>query len=482
MITSPTLRLDPDGVLSALGLTLGEELGGTWVVERAFPHHEGGVLVSLRKGDSRVTAGLQVRARHEGAPAWRRTAHLDVITQIPAHEDEAALLALLEGSVDRLEASDDPRRPVEIPEPPAPVPPPRRLELPAELRTEALHPFDFGRVFVLDLASDCGHRCSFCSTRAKMSPVLGLPEGERERLVAGLERAAEAGYRVLRLSGLDPLTHPDVVPLVEVARDLGFEHVHIYTAGPPLADSALRSALLAAMPEGFTLHVPLYGPTAEVHEGVTDVPGSFDAVFDALDALLAEGHGENLTLLTVVTRSNVAHLPALRELFSRWHAPVQVFLPFPSTRDPLDAFFDVALPHRAMIGPMMAASPPLGVSELLPCVRFRYERDHDVPALSEGGLSPMTAPLGTLFEHGDYLRISDGPRGNTFTIPVVACPHAGGPGRTPACALAGLCPRSVYSSYAEAFGLDELQPVTGEGLEAVLGTAGAHKLLAAAAD
>ena len=273
--------------------------------------------------------------------------------------------------------------------------------------------------------------------------------------------ALRDGYDVLRLSGLDPLTHPDVTPLIRRAVTLGFRHVHVYSPFTRLADAIQRRALLAALGEvTYTLHVPVYGPDAATHDAVTGVPGSFEAVCAALDGLVADGAGGALTLLTVLTRANLPHLDALSRSLRRWRAPVQVFLPFPTTRGADDAFYAVATTHTELVGPLAACDPPLGLAELLPCVRYRHEVSTGAPALTSGGFHPRAALLGTLFEHADYRRVGD-VGGNTFTIPVRRCPHEA------ECALAALCPRAVYAAYAERFGLDELQPVAPSALEAL---------------
>ena len=87
------------------------------------------------------------------------------------------------------------------------------------------------------------------------------------------------------------------------------------------------------------------------------------------------------------------------------------------------------------------------------------KRDHGAPALTAGAFHPVTALLGTLFEHADYRRLDDGEEGNTFTIPTRACAHHTD------CALAPLCPQGVYDAYATRFGLDELEPVSAAALE-----------------
>lgn len=455
MPVADRLELGTEGLLDVMGLSVGDvvQAGREWRLEVMFPFHEGGVLLSFRAEGERTTFGLQLRVRDDARPAWRRTRHLDLITQISDRSAEPAILVALEGLVARLESADGPD--TEVLDAPAAgdePPPAVLLDLPASQRPEATSPFEFGRVFVLDLATDCGQRCTFCSTRRKMSPVTPAPGEDVSRLRMALEGAHSAGYDVLRLSGLDPLTHPDIVPIVEHATEVGYRHVHVYSPSWALADDDLRLRLVAALPTAYTFHVPLYGHDAASHDAVTGRAGSFDLVVAALDGLASEVGPEHLTLLTVVTRQNLATMPQLQQLLQRWEAPVQVFLPFPSTRAPDDAFFEVAASHEQMVATLAGCTPALGLSELLPCVRWRHQLATGDPSLSVGGFPPVTAPLGTLFEHADYRRVSDAD-GNTFTIPVRRCPHLA------TCALARLCPGSVYSAYAGRFGLGELQPV-----------------------
>ena len=80
------------------------------------------------------------------------------------------------------------------------------LQLPPEWQTPARSPYAFGRVFVLDLKSDCHQACSFCSTRAKFSPQRTFTAAGDQGHIDAMRAAREAGYDVLRLSGLDPLT------------------------------------------------------------------------------------------------------------------------------------------------------------------------------------------------------------------------------------------------------------------------------------
>jgi hypothetical protein len=218
------------------------QLPGGWSLSSAIPHHEGGVLLVVTHPAQRATLGLQVRSGDAEAPAWRRTPHLDLISHIPGDTDEAAGLRLLRPLADRLQELD--AHDV-VWRAPAPVgddaPAVQTLDLPTGWRPEATSPFAFGRVYVLDLASDCGQRCTFCSTRAKFSPEATPPPGARERFVRGMEAARRDGYDVLRLSGLDPLTHALVYELLAEAVSLGFVHIHIYSPFTQLAAPARSS-------------------------------------------------------------------------------------------------------------------------------------------------------------------------------------------------------------------------------------------------
>lgn len=457
-----SITLDESGLLHALDLRVGEPLLGEFILKHAMAHHEGGVLLSWSERGGRRTVGLQVRARDDARPAWRRSLRLDTIVHLPEGEEVERLLQSLGVLVDRLERLDTGHGSVEVPEPPPTAPPPRRLSLSKRRQTSALSPFDFGRVFVLDLESDCHQRCSFCSTRAKWSPVGRFTDETWVKIDAGLRGARSDGYDVLRLSGLDPLTHPYVIDAIRRAAELGYETLHIYSPSTRYAEPGFLSAVLEASADMKTFfHVPLYGANGAAHDAVTGSPGSFDRVVKGLELLVEHGQESRLVLLSVLTRRSLAHWPDLVRLMRRWAAPVQVFLPFPATRSHDDAFFEVATTHEEALSALASAPDGMeGLAEILPCVRYRYERATGTPTLTQGPFHPVTAWLGTLFEHADYRRLEDG-AGPRFTIPTVACPHAED------CGLATYCPQGVYASYAARFGLSELRPVSAEELEAL---------------
>lgn len=470
MLTPPpapaaAIALTPDAPLALWSLSEGTPLAAGLVLGHGSPHPEGGLLIRFALPPTRHTVGLQLRLRDDALPAWRRTAHLDVITHIPRDLDEASLLAALAPLIDHLDLLDGPLTAVTAPRPRGePPPPPRRVAAAPDRLDEAPSLYDFGRVHVLDLPSDCHQGCTFCSARTRFSPVARFDDAARAALLASLEAARADGFDVLRLSGLDPLAHPGVLAALAHATALAFSHVHIYSPATRLAAPAFLDALLEALGDTpFTLHVPLYAGTAELHDAITATPGSFHRVVGALDLLALRDRLAHVLFVTVVTTDNAPHLAALRALTARYGRPVHVFLPFPATPDPRDRFFAVAARQRDLVRPMLAATPPLGLSALLPCVRVRHQQATAEPAWTRGGLRAVAALDGNLFELGTYRRMEDSPSGSAFTIPVVRCPHLD------RCALAEVCPRAVYLAYADRYGLDELSPVDAAELAALSG-------------
>jgi MoaA/NifB/PqqE/SkfB family radical SAM enzyme len=262
---------------------------------------------------------------------------------------------------------------------------------------------------------------------------------------------------------LDPLTHPHLERAVETAAGLGYTHIHLYSPSTRYAEAEFLDSLLAACgPMARTFHVPLYGPTSEIHDAVTGRPGSFDQVLAGVAALTERGQGDRIIWLSVVTGSNAPHWPETLSQMRKHPAPIQVLLPFPATRATDDAFYTAATTHQEAIYALAGGGGEIeGLAEILPCVRYRFERRHGAPTLTEGPFHPVTALSGTLFEHADYRRVSDGASEGSFTIPTRACPHH------ERCALASLCPRGVYEAYASRFGLDELRPVSPSDLDAL---------------
>ena len=107
----PASVLESQALLEEIQRPFEPELPGGWCLSSAMRHHEGGVLLVVTHPEQRATLGLQVRVTEDDAPAWLRTAHLDLISHIPEDTPESEGLHILEPLASRLKALDtDDRR------------------------------------------------------------------------------------------------------------------------------------------------------------------------------------------------------------------------------------------------------------------------------------------------------------------------------------------------------------------------------------
>lgn len=111
---------------------------------------------------------------------------------------------------------------------------------------------------VLEVTTRCNLTCDVCfASSGPDGADLSLAQIEA-RLDAVL---ADGGPRPLQISGGEPTVHPEIVPIVSLARERGFEHVEVNTNGIRLARGDLAAELSRA--------------------GVTSVYLQFDDVSDA---------------------------------------------------------------------------------------------------------------------------------------------------------------------------------------------------------
>ncbi|MBI5482699.1 MAG: GNAT family N-acetyltransferase [Deltaproteobacteria bacterium] len=166
----------------------------------------------------------------------------------------------------------------------------------------------------ITLTSRCNNRCLFCYEHSPEgdSPP---PRDEDPAVVrAQLQRARDAGATGVVLTGGEPTLFKQLGGAVAEARALGFEEILLATNGrrlayAPYAERLVRAGLNHA-------HVSLYSHDAQVHDGLTLAPGSFDQTVQGIRALV--GLGVKLTSNFIVNRRNcrdlVAFLDLMREL------------------------------------------------------------------------------------------------------------------------------------------------------------------------
>jgi radical SAM protein with 4Fe4S-binding SPASM domain len=186
------------------------------------------------------------------------------------------------------------------------------------------HPKPFNVLPVLSeiaLTYRCNLRCRFCYAgcnchgpearasqgRGQQPPLVELSTAEVVRVLEIIRRDAQVPS--VSFTGGEPALREDLVKLVRRAVETGLR-VNLITNGIRLAEDGLAARLKSA---GLaSAQVSLEGPTAEVHDGLTGVPGSFERTQAGLAAL--RDAGVHVHTNTTINALNAPHLPALVRL------------------------------------------------------------------------------------------------------------------------------------------------------------------------
>ncbi|MGA2642181.1 MAG: radical SAM protein, partial [Spirochaetia bacterium] len=154
-----------------------------------------------------------------------------------------------------------------------------------------------------ETTKSCLLSCRHCRATAIRSRLPG--ELDYEAGVRLIDQLLEFGdpYPALLLTGGDPLMRPDVFDLIRHAKKRG-----IYTAVAASVTPLLTREKLELMRElGVEImSVSLDGASAEIHDKIRDIPGTWRGTLQAIET--AKNCGMRLQVNTTVMRSNLRDL------------------------------------------------------------------------------------------------------------------------------------------------------------------------------
>lgn len=210
---------------------------------------------------------------------------------------------------------------------------------------------------MIEVADRCNESCGHCyqvqGQKGEMSTA------EVFRVLKGL---ASLGVMRLTVSGGEATLRPDLLPILERARDHGFM-VTLYTNGitmtAELAAELYRLALSA-------VEVSLYSHDPAIHDSVTGVPGSFGRTVAGITRLVAAG--VHVVVKTPVMIVNEHDLPAYEAFVARLGASCQLGHGRLFTREDGDA-------SGMALSPSLQAARP---------ERHRGPRDMSAPSCAAG--------------------------------------------------------------------------------------------------
>jgi MoaA/NifB/PqqE/SkfB family radical SAM enzyme len=161
----------------------------------------------------------------------------------------------------------------------------------------------------------CNIQCIFCYYRNNLkSPNRRFDEIKKDLIYARAHGISEVDF-----SGGEPTLHPDLPELVSEAKSMGIEKVCIISNGWRLANrNYLRRLKDSGLDEVlFSLH----GSIEKIHDRLTNTPGSFNRISQALSYSAYEGI--KIRTNTVVNRLNFESLTDIAS-FVKSFQPIQV--------------------------------------------------------------------------------------------------------------------------------------------------------------
>ncbi len=166
-----------------------------------------------------------------------------------------------------------------------------------------------------ELTNACGLACRHCRATAQPEPAAGeLTTSEAIAVLDDIVRFSADGEPLphLVMTGGDPLKRADLADLVAAAKERGIG----VSLAPAVTPLLTRETIFWMKEIGIqAISLSLDASSAEYHDGIRMVAGTFDATLTALDH--AGEAGLPVQVNTLVTANTAADLPAVYEVLAQ---------------------------------------------------------------------------------------------------------------------------------------------------------------------
>lgn len=163
------------------------------------------------------------------------------------------------------------------------------------------------RTLTLALTGACNLSCSHCFVGAGEAGSAGHVPGTT--LVRLISEFARLGGEGVRLTGGEPLCHPQWLELLRLAVAAGFSSVSLQTNAMLLDDRAVATLRELDFP-GLAIQVSFDGASAASHDLVRG-PGAFDSLMSAMGKLSRAGLAGRTSIFFTEMRHNLDEIPSL---------------------------------------------------------------------------------------------------------------------------------------------------------------------------
>jgi AhpD family alkylhydroperoxidase len=152
----------------------------------------------------------------------------------------------------------------------------------------------------------CNNNCKFCVQAHKRN----LGDRNTEEIKKILREAAK-DCEIVVFTGGEPTIRPDIIELIEYAKNLKFKIIQIQSNGRMFAYKDFCRKMIKAGANEFAL--ALHGHIPQLHDYLTSSKGAFEQTVLGIKNL--KELRQRVLMNTVITKSNYRHLPEIAKLF-----------------------------------------------------------------------------------------------------------------------------------------------------------------------
>ena len=182
-----------------------------------------------------------------------------------------------------------------------------RSKMEATLRHAGLR---LPRTLTIATTGVCNLSCSHCWVEAgDCASARHVPSATLRRVIGEF---ADLGGEGLRLTGGEPLCHPDLLELLKFSRTTGFGSLTLQTNGM-LLDEVSVAVLRELDFPGLTIQLSMDGARSATHDRVRGT-GAFDSLLQGIRLLVLGGLGPRVSIFFTEMRHNLEEIPSVLEL------------------------------------------------------------------------------------------------------------------------------------------------------------------------
>jgi len=159
----------------------------------------------------------------------------------------------------------------------------------------------------LELTSQCNNRCLHCYATCAPDAV-DNSRMPHERWLSIIAEARQAGATAIQLIGGEPLLYPQWRELVIKAQSEGYEFIEVFTNATLVDDDCIDFF----KQHNVNIATTIYADNAEIHDKVTQNPGSFEQTYAAVKKIRAANIP--LRIASIIMKANEQEVDNIMKL------------------------------------------------------------------------------------------------------------------------------------------------------------------------